>query len=157
MDCAGITDHMQQLARFAARKPLTLETMGLALLQEYPLIHEMELSRSLERPNHDHRSSGRFQPGRYHGPGGDEEELDGKRPDEVMGIDLRCVRISDWHTDRRDAIARSWSGSWSQHRGSEKVMQSAITDERRANRRSERWPQQLGHCSTRRSVRRFST
>ena len=26
MDCAGITDHLQQLARLAATKPLTLET-----------------------------------------------------------------------------------------------------------------------------------
>ena len=30
MDCAGITDHQQQLARLAATKPLTLETMSLA-------------------------------------------------------------------------------------------------------------------------------
>ena len=44
MDCAGITDHQQQLARLAATKPLTLETMSLALVQEYPLIHEKELS-----------------------------------------------------------------------------------------------------------------
>ena len=35
MDCAGITDHQQQLARLAATKPLTLETMSLALVQEY--------------------------------------------------------------------------------------------------------------------------
>ena len=36
MDCAGFTDHQQQLARLAATKPLTLETMSLALVQEYP-------------------------------------------------------------------------------------------------------------------------
>ena len=42
MDCAGITDHQQQLARLAATKPLTLEKMSLALVQEYPLIHEKE-------------------------------------------------------------------------------------------------------------------
>ena len=29
MDCAGITDHQQQLARLAATKPLTLEKMCL--------------------------------------------------------------------------------------------------------------------------------
>ena len=51
MDCAGITDHQQQLARLAATKPLTLETMSLALVQEYPLIHEKELSRGRERPH----------------------------------------------------------------------------------------------------------
>ena len=45
MDCAGITDHQQQLARLAATKPLTLETMSLALAQEYPLIHERAQSR----------------------------------------------------------------------------------------------------------------
>ena len=49
MDCAGITDHQQQLARLT--KPLTLETMSLALVQEYPLIHEKELSRDRERPH----------------------------------------------------------------------------------------------------------
>ena len=69
LGCASIADHVQQLARFAARKPLPLETMGLALIQEYPLIHDGELSRSRERPSHTrrpptHRSSGRFQPGR---------------------------------------------------------------------------------------------
>ena len=51
VDCAGITDHQQQLARLAATKPLTLETMSLALVQEYPLIHEKELSRGRERPH----------------------------------------------------------------------------------------------------------
>ena len=69
MDCAGITDHQQQLARLAATKPLTLETMSLALVQEYPLIHEKELSRGRERPHPvrrplPHRPSGRFQSGR---------------------------------------------------------------------------------------------
>ena len=49
MDCADITDHMQQLARLAARNPLSLETLGLALVQEYPLIHASELSRSRSR------------------------------------------------------------------------------------------------------------
>ena len=69
MDCAGITDHQQQLARLAATNPLTLETMSLALVQEYPLIHDEELSRGRERPHPvrrplPHRPSGRFQPGR---------------------------------------------------------------------------------------------
>ena len=67
MDCAGITDHQQQLARLAATKPLTLETMSLALVQEYPLIHEKELSRGRERQHpvrrpFPHRPSNRFQP-----------------------------------------------------------------------------------------------
>ena len=35
----------QQLARLAATKPLTLEKMRLALVQEYPLIHEKAQSR----------------------------------------------------------------------------------------------------------------
>ena len=66
MDCAGITDHQQQLARLAATKPLTLETMSLALVQEYPLILEKELSRGRERPHPvrrklPHRPSNRFQ------------------------------------------------------------------------------------------------
>ena len=66
MDCAGITDHQQQLARLAATKPLTLETMSLALVQEYPLSHEKELSRGRERPHPvrrplPHRPSNRFQ------------------------------------------------------------------------------------------------
>ena len=69
MGCAGITDHQQQLARLAATMPLTLETMSLALVQEYPVIHEKELSRGRERPHLvrrplPHRPSGRFQPGR---------------------------------------------------------------------------------------------
>ena len=38
MDCAGTTDHMHQLPCFAATKFLTLETMGLALIQEYTCI-----------------------------------------------------------------------------------------------------------------------
>ena len=43
--------------------------MSLALVQEYPLIHEKELSRGRERPHParrplPHRPSGRFQPGR---------------------------------------------------------------------------------------------
>ena len=67
MDCAGITDQQQQLARLAATKPLTLEKMSLALVQEYPLIHEKELSRGRERPHpvrrpFPHRPSNRFQP-----------------------------------------------------------------------------------------------
>ena len=69
MDCAGITNRRRQLARLAATKPLTLETMSLALVQEYPLIHEKELSRGGERPHPvrkplPHRPSGSFQPGR---------------------------------------------------------------------------------------------
>ena len=32
MDCTGITDQQQQLARLAATKPLTLERMSLALV-----------------------------------------------------------------------------------------------------------------------------
>ena len=67
MDCAGITDHQQQLARLAATKPLTLEKMSLALVQEYPLIHEKEPSRGRERPHpvrrpFPRRPSNRFQP-----------------------------------------------------------------------------------------------
>ena len=67
MDCDGITYHQQQLARLAATKPLTLETMSVALVQEYPLIHEKELSRGRERPHPvrrplPHRPSNRFQP-----------------------------------------------------------------------------------------------
>ena len=56
MDCAGITDHQQQLARLAATKPLTLEKMSLALVQEYPLIHEKELSRGST-----HRAPGKME------------------------------------------------------------------------------------------------
>ena len=68
MGCAGITDHQQQLARLAATKPLTLETVSLALVQECLVIHEKELSRGqrphLVRRPLPHRPSGRFQPGR---------------------------------------------------------------------------------------------
>ena len=69
MDCAGITDHQQQLARLAAAKQLTLETMSLALVQEFPLIHEKELSRGRERPHPvrkppPYRPFNRFQSGR---------------------------------------------------------------------------------------------
>ena len=55
MDCASITDHMQQVAALTATKPLTLETMGLALIQQFPLIHERELSRSRDRTHHARR------------------------------------------------------------------------------------------------------
>ena len=44
-DCAGISDHQQQLARLATERPLTLDTMCTALSQEYPLTHEKEASR----------------------------------------------------------------------------------------------------------------
>ena len=69
MDCAGITDHQQQLARLAATEPLIRETMSLALVQEYPLIHEIELSRGRKRQYFvrrpfPHRPSNRFQPAR---------------------------------------------------------------------------------------------
>ena len=67
MYCAGITDHQQQLARLAATKRLTLETMSLAVVQECSLIHEKEFSRGRERPHpvrrpFSHRPLNRFQP-----------------------------------------------------------------------------------------------
>ena len=61
MDCAGITDHMQQ-------KPVTLQTMDPALIQEYPVLHERgSVAAVSDRITHDdhHRidPSGRFQAG----------------------------------------------------------------------------------------------
>ena len=124
MDCAGITDHQHQLARLAATKLLTLETMSLALVQEYPLIHEKELSRARERPHlvrrpFPHRPSNRFQPvrssvSRAYWSYADEESEDvsfGRMSTTLMTTKMTCrtmQRTGVNHAVRMENVVTWW-------------------------------------------------